>query len=586
MMSRLLRPPRGRALSVSRSWTRRVWVLLAVLPATQVVWAVPNTINASPATDMAVTVYRGANESDQLDLDDPNGFALVTETRTVSIPAGESRIRFEGVADAIDPATAILTGLPTGLVEMNHDAQVLSPSALVAATVGRKVTWVRTSRKTGQVTQIPGTLLSDASGLVFKSATGEIEALRCSGLTETLAFEPTSDTNATPTLSALVRTPKPIQVKVRLSYLALGFDWLAHYSAVVAEDGKTMSLGAWVTLANANTVTFADAQAKVVAGKVNHETGTVEPINFGAPILAECWPQGSTSDALEPPRIDRAEPLWDGPGYLRAMSMRQAEMLRKAEMGPAVPAPMADMSLQEIVTAARSARARLVKEEQLGDLKLYRVPDRTSVVSRQMKQVRLMDRDDIPVELVYHTLLTADSDQDDQTLTKLLRTKNNSANGLGLALPSGHVSLFAIRGSIPLLLQETPFKDTAVNEDLEFEVGDSPDVHVTASTSEPEDEAEDNPKSPPAAGKHPQLPRVPGVKHPASLRLHSESRIEISNARPESIRVEIGLELSDGVQLVRADSLPTLKDGVPTFSVTVPANGRYTIRYRTGEPPT
>ena len=563
-----------------------MFVLLAGLPASRCAWAAPNTINASSALDMAVTVYRGADDSGTLDLNDPQGFALVTETHTVSIPAGETRIRFEGVADAIDPATAILTGLHTGLVEMNHDSQVLSPSALVAATVGRKVTWVRTRRKTGQVTEIPGTLLSDAGGLVFKAESGEIEALRCSGLTETFAFEPTSETNVTPTLSALVRTPKPIQAKVRLSYLALGFDWMAHYSAVVAEDGNTMSFGAWVTLANANSVTFADAQAKVVAGRVNHETGGVEPIDFGAPILAECWPQGSTSDTPQTPRIDRAEPLWDGPGYLRAVS-RQAELLRrKVEMAPAAAAPMPeDMALQEVVTTGR-ARARLVKEEQLGDLKLYRVPDRTSVVSRQMKQVRLLDREDIPIELVYRTLLTADADQADQTLTKLLRTKNTSANRLGLALPSGHLSLFAIQGGAALLLAEAPFKDTAVNEDLEFEVGDSGDVHVTASTSEPEDEAEDTPKTEPAAARHPQLPRVPGVKHPGSLRLHSESRIEISNARPESIRVEIGLDLAEGVQLARADSLPTLKDGVPTFSVTVPGNGRYTIRYRTGEPPT
>lgn len=554
---------------MSRSWTWLVFVVLAALPASRTVLAASNTVNASPPIDMAVTVYRGADGSEAIDLNDPQGFALITETRTVDIPPGESRIRFEGVADAIDPATAILTGLSTGLVEMNHDAKVLSPSALVAATVGRKVTWVRTRRKTGQVTEIPGTLLSDAGGIVFKAATGEIEALRCSGLTEAFAFEPTSETNATPTLSAVVRTHKPIRAKVRLSYLALGFDWMAHYSAVVAEDQKTMSLGAWVTLANANSVTFADAQAKVVAGRVNHENGTVEPIDFGGSIRAECWPQGSTSDTPQAPHIDRAEPLWDGPSYLRAVSVRLDRLLmRKADLVPAVPMPAAEM-LSEVVATAR-ARARLVKEEQLGDLKLYRVPDRTSVVSRQMKQVRLMDRDNIPIELVYRTLLTADADQDDQVLTKLLRTKNTGANRLGLALPSGHVSMFAMQGDAPLLLDEAPFKDTAVNEDLEFELGDSADVHVTATTT---------------ADKHSQLPRVPGVKHPGSLELHGESRIEIANARPESIHVEIGLEFPDGAQMVRADSIPALKDGVPTFSVTVPANGRYTIRYQAGEPP-
>src|SRR3712207_8448528 len=51
-----------------------------------------------------------------------NGYALITETRRVSIPAGESDIRFEGVAGGILPETAILGGLPAGGVEKNQDA--------------------------------------------------------------------------------------------------------------------------------------------------------------------------------------------------------------------------------------------------------------------------------------------------------------------------------------------------------------------------------------------------------------------------------------------------------------------------------
>jgi hypothetical protein len=56
------------------------------------------------------------------------GFALITETRTVHLPAGLSRLRFEGVADGIEPASAIVTGLPEGVIEKNRDAKLLSPS--------------------------------------------------------------------------------------------------------------------------------------------------------------------------------------------------------------------------------------------------------------------------------------------------------------------------------------------------------------------------------------------------------------------------------------------------------------------------
>ena len=569
----------------------------------------PNDIAASPVSDVAVTVYRNPDgASGDADLNNLQGFALITETRTVSIPPGESRIRFEGVADGIEPASAILTGLPDGLIEKNHDAKVLSPATLVAASLGHTVTFVRTDAKTGKKTRIPGTLLADADGVVFQANSGEIEALRCSGLPETFEFEPTSQTHATPTLSALVRAARPVQAQVRLSYLARGFDWKADYSAVVAPDGKTMSLGAWVTLANSNSVTFADARTQVVAGKLNlannaqgsdaqdsnaedsdpPDSDTSQPVDLAHPIGAECWPRGSTSDPPQQPNIEAAQPLWDGPGFIRAVGMSLAvhspmDKLFKRAL-PAAAEPMGAM-LEEV---AVTARARLVKEERLGDLKLYRVPDRTSVVSRQIKQVRLLDRQDIPVELFYRAVIGANSEQDDIVLSKLLRTKNTGANHLGLSLPAGNVSTFALQDNTPLLVNEARILDTTVNEDVELELGESDDLRLSSATQQSEEYSGDPPRSEPPAGKHRELPWVPGLKQPRSLDLHSASHIDVTNATSNPAVVEISLELLDaGEQLAQADPapLPTLKNGLPTFRVAIPANGSVTIRYRTGTPP-
>ncbi|HVW68263.1 MAG TPA: hypothetical protein VHB68_04775, partial [Steroidobacteraceae bacterium] len=321
-------------------------------------------VAASAATDLSVTVYRDPWRSEAaLDLDALGGFALVTETRTVTLPAGETRLRFEGVADGIQPATALMTGLPDGVLEKNRDAKVLSPSALVAETVGRTVEWVRTNPKTGAVTRVNGTLLSDAGGVIFQSAQG-IEALRCSGLPETFDFQPTTTTAATPTLSALVRSPEPVTVQVKLSYLAAGFDWMANYVATVAPDGESLDLGGWITLANGNSVGFSDAHAQVVAGRLNRESQEVEPIELGERVLAGCWPRGSTSDTPEVPS-----------------EYSEIRLTAKRAMAVAAPAPAA---IQEVAVSA------LAKQEDLGDLKLYRVPERTSFTSRQSKQVRLL----------------------------------------------------------------------------------------------------------------------------------------------------------------------------------------------------
>ena len=70
-----------------------------------------------------------------------------------------------------------------------------------------------------------------------------------------------------------------------------------------------MDLGAWVTLANGNGVGFPAAHAQVVAGRVNRESGEVEPLDPGGPILAQCWPRGSTSDPPQYLQIARASPL-------------------------------------------------------------------------------------------------------------------------------------------------------------------------------------------------------------------------------------------------------------------------------------
>ena len=155
-------------------------------------------ISAEPPSNLIVTVYRAPyRDTGSIQLNALAGFALVSETRTVRLPAGLSRVRFEGVADGIEPASAIITGFPGGVIEKNRDARLLSPEALIAAAVGKPVELLRTIRKTGQTERLTGTILSDAgAGVIFKSAQG-IEALRCSGLPETFSFEPVAGLSAT-----------------------------------------------------------------------------------------------------------------------------------------------------------------------------------------------------------------------------------------------------------------------------------------------------------------------------------------------------------------------------------------------------
>jgi hypothetical protein len=523
---------------------------LAIGAAPQAASVLAVEILAEPPSDLIVTVYRAPyRNGGSIDLDDLQGFALVSETRTVHLPAGRSRLRFEGVADGIEPASAIVTGFPGGVIEKNRDARLLSPAALVASTLGKPVELLRTIRKTGKTERLTGTLLSDADGgVVFKSAQG-IEALRCSGLPETFSFEPVSGLSARPTLSVEVRSPSAQTKQVTLSYLSRGFDWAADYSATLSDDGKSIDLGAWVTLANANGVGFPSAHTQVVAGTVNRANGEeeVEPIDIGGPILARCWPRGSTSDI--PMMITTNGGL------------RRDNFTANAPMAMAMRAA----SLDEVVVTG----AKKVQQEQLGDLKLYRVPERTTLASRQSKQVRLMDRSNIPVNTVYGA--EVDVEEDDAASNpahRLLRTKNTAANHLGLPLPSGSVAVFGAVQGQRLLEHESELRDIAVDEDVEINMGESPDVQVTAKKEKVSID--------PAQGL---LPLVPGVSL-RSVKIGAANRVAISNARPTDVQFELRLQLEAGARVVRADHALGTKNGRPIFRLKVPANNIVTIRYQ------
>ena len=67
-----------------------------------------------------------------------------------------------------------------------------------------------------------------------------IEALRCTGLAETLlASRVPAGLSAKPTLSVRVRSPEPVERDVTLSYITNNFDWQANYVAELSPDGRT-----------------------------------------------------------------------------------------------------------------------------------------------------------------------------------------------------------------------------------------------------------------------------------------------------------------------------------------------------------
>ena len=518
------------------------------------------SVTAGPAFDVSVTVYRDPNRNEGgFDLDYLGGFALITETRRVVLQPGEQTLRFEGVADGIEPVSAIVTGLASGVIEKNRDAKLLSPSALVEAAAGQegRVDLMRTDPKTGVTTRTTATIRASENGVVLETSEG-IEALRCSGLSETVSFEESaSGLSSTPTLSIRTRVTEPVEAVIQLSYLARGFDWSADYVADRIPNTGNLNLGAWITLANGNGVSFENARVQIVAGKLNRESGQVEPIDIGGPIFAQCWPRGSTSDYE--------------PGYFFAKGgddfdrvVVTGARMEAMAMAPPPPAP--------------AAMASEVIQEELGDLKLYRVPDRVSVLSRQAKQVRMFDRADVPVTRLFEVNFTSNYNTNFTAAPLILRTTNDKENNLGLPLPQGRVQMFELVGEGPeqrrLLAGQTTLRDLTIDEETEFEFNGGPDIQarqiVETRSLSPE-------RSLPLA---PVLRVVPGVNAGSRI-LQEINRIEISNARPYPVDVDVRLYMQGDAQMLRADAPYGQKDGRPIFHLTVPANDTLVVRYQT-----
>src|SRR3546814_17845274 len=86
------------------------------------------------------------------------------------------------------PESAIVTGCPDGVIEKNQDAWLLSPACLLDASLGRRVHVRRTSGATGGVSETEAVIRSGADGAVVLETPDGFEALRCTGLHETLLY--------------------------------------------------------------------------------------------------------------------------------------------------------------------------------------------------------------------------------------------------------------------------------------------------------------------------------------------------------------------------------------------------------------
>lgn len=514
--------------------------------------ALAGDVAATAPSDLSVTVYRAPNRNGgSIQLGALGGFAVITETRRVTLPAGESSLRFEGVVDGILAESAIITGLPGGVIEKNRDAALLSPSALMRAAQGKLIQLKRTNPVTGKTALVPAEITAASDQGITVKTEGGIEALRCSGLPETFRYSSGAEgLSARPTLSVITRAKRPITATVTLTYIAEGFDWAANYTAHVSPDGKTLNIGGWITLANGNSVSLESARTQIVAGGLNRAY-LQKFLNNQPRVLARCWPMQRTHNVPRKPEqpYQLVRPYRPGDGY-ESGAMDEIMVTAQRRENKLMRAPMAAMAAPPPPPPPAPP-----PPEQLGDLKLYRVPQRTTIAAMQMKQTRLIEQQAVPVERIYTlTMPVMDWGYGTRKMpaTALLRTRNDKAHQLGLPLPAGAFVIEQDQLGRTMLVGRPDLKDTAEDEKVELLLGSAPDVTVSRRTAERQ---------------------VHGSKTVTT------EEVEISNAGSSPITFELRMQRWGTQKIAATSARRTDDNGIPVLTVTVPANDAVTMTY-------
>jgi hypothetical protein len=434
---------------------------------TQARAAAPIVTSAAP-DQVGVTIYANPNQGGQSynSQGNPTSIAFIYETRSVELPPGVVTIRFEGVASGIVPQSAILFGSQPR--ERNRDAALLSQRGLVDAFTGQQVLLKRTNAKTGEISETPATIRSAADRLIVTTEAGS-EAIYCSGLDQTLIYPNTPATlSAKPVLSMTTRDQPGGRATITLAYIATGFDWNANYVATLADNGTSMTLTSWLTMASGDATSFVNAQAAVMAGSVNRSPQTNDYTS--ARLLAEaasldvtsrCWPAATTSDV---PTFSR-----DRGQYFGGFGVPP----------PPSPAPPPPPEAAEavVVTGMRMASVKVVAQaSRLGDLVLYRIPVPVTVAAQSQKQVAFLANKRVSGQLVRRGVFTLGASP--ASAEMMFRFTNDTRSGLGEPLPAGLVTMYQNQMSGRQLLGEIPLQNKTRDEVVELPLGNDPNLII------------------------------------------------------------------------------------------------------------
>jgi hypothetical protein len=364
-------------------------------------------IKASESKNVSVTVYN-------------QNFGIVREVRNLTLKDGINYLRFEDVAEKIDPTTVSFKSLTApdsvAVVEQNYQYDVLNAATVLNKSVGKKMT-VKHYSSDGRATTDTGVLLApphQAANLMIKTdggvvlnATGEVEI-----------SELPSGMVPKPSLLWKLMCQKAGEHSGEIAYQTVGLNWHCDYVATVDGAETKTDLNGWVTIDNKSGASYKHAALQLLAGDVNlakHANGNFE-------------------------HTDRYT-FFPSPPLFQEQSFSEYHLYTLNDRP--------DLNDKE------TKQISLFNADNIGAKKKYIFDSETALY--------------IPV-----------SESDDERLQKVavkLEVQNSKDNGLGMPLPKGRVRIFKKDKDGALqLIGEDDIDHTPVDEKVRLKLGDSFDL--------------------------------------------------------------------------------------------------------------
>jgi hypothetical protein len=238
-----------------------------------------------------------------------------------------------------------------------------------------------------------------------------------------------------------VQADADVEARIEISYFTSGISWNADYVAIANSAESDMGLEGFVRVTNKSGEPYANAQVRLVVGKIN---------------LVEKIAELARVSVNQVDKIEQSEYKKLRTRVARKVMSPQIAMESIAGFADEVPAP------------------KQVAKEGLGEYFIYTIEGRETIPDGWSKRLRSFDAAEVPMQVVYRYRAEEYGNQ----LVRLYLLRNDKKSGLGATpIPNGKVQIFRHNGHKGLSYMATQtLKYVPIGDRMELNLGVDPEV--------------------------------------------------------------------------------------------------------------